>query len=531
MLTCRLSPSSNSPRASGFYRIRGFVNIPLPAKSEAQRSREIKRYGLYVGGKWVDAEPGRLIPVVNPYTGEVWAEIAEASAAQVNMAVTAARRAFDDPGWRQMKPSWRGRLMWKFGEMLEKNADELARLETMCNGKVIRETRAQMGSFSSWFYYFGGLADKIQGEVVPVEMEGIFTYTLREPLGVVAVVAPWNSPLLISVYSLAPAIAAGNTVVLKPSSFAPVSVLRFASLFEEAGFPPGVVNVVTGSGSTAGDALVGHPVVAKVAFTGGTSSGKSVASRAADHLVPTTLELGGKSPNIVFDDADLAHAVDGIVAGIFSAAGQSCVAGSRALVQEGVYEDVVSRLVDRTSRLKLGDPLDEETEVGPLASKDQLTKVSSYIELGKKEGVLLWGGGRPESPALRRGFFVQPTVFKTDNRSRIAREEVFGPVLSLITFQNEDEAVQIANDTEFGLAAGIWTRDLGRAHRVARALQAGTVWINTYRTISYSVPFGGYKQSGYGRENGMDAMREFLQTKSVWVQHTGSMRDPFAMRS
>lgn len=503
----------------------------MTAKTPETEDTKTVRYGLYVGGKWVTPSDARFIGVENPHTGEVWAEVVAASTHDVNQAVLEARRAFDNPPWRGMSGSARGKLMWGFAGLLEQKAEELARLETMCNGKVIRETLAQMKSFSKWFYYFGGMADKIHGEVVPVEMEGMFNYTVREPLGVIAIIAPWNSPLLISVYSLAPALAAGNTVVLKPSTFAPVSVLRFASLFGEAGFPPGVVNVVTGSGSAAGDALVSHPTVAKVAFTGGTTAGKEVARKAAEHLIQTTLELGGKSPNIVFEDADLDQATEGLIAGIFSAAGQSCVAGSRAFVQSTVFDEMVGKIVKRVSNLVIGDPLDPATEMGPLASSEQLRKVSSYVELGKKEGRLLCGGERIDEGKLARGYYFQPTIFKTDNTVTIAREEIFGPVLCVIPFVDEQDAVRLANDTPFGLAAGVWTRDLGKASRMSRALQVGTVWINTYRTISHTTPFGGFKESGYGRENGVEAIKEFTQVKSVWVQHTGKISDPFAMRS
>lgn len=489
------------------------------------------RYGLYIGGKWVIPSNAKYIGVENPHTGKVWAEVVAASTENVNQAVVEAREAFDSPPWGGMKGSARGKLMWRLAGLLEQNAEDLARLETMCNGKVIRETLAQMKSFSKWFYYFGGIADKIHGEVIPVEVEGMFNYTVREPLGVVAIIAPWNSPLLISVYSLAPALAAGNTVVLKPSTFAPISVLRFATLFGEAGFPPGVVNVVTGSGPTAGDALVSHPDVAKVAFTGGTTAGKAVARKAAEHLVQTTLELGGKSPNIVFNDADLDQAADGLIAGIFSAAGQSCVAGSRAFVQTTIFDELVGMIVKKASNLVIGDPLDPATEMGPLASAEQLRKVSSYVELGKKEGMLLCGGERISEGKLAQGYYFQPTIFKTDNAITIAREEIFGPVLCVIPFENEQDVIRMANDTPFGLAAGVWTRDLGRANRMSRALQAGTVWVNTYRTISHTTPFGGFKDSGYGKENSIEAVKEFTQVKSVWVQHTGGISDPFAMRS
>jgi aldehyde dehydrogenase (NAD+) len=384
---------------------------------------------------------------------------------------------------------------------------------------------------AGYCYFFSGLAETILGHTVPSTIPDTFNYTVREPIGVIAAVTPWNSPLQLLMWKLAPALAAGNTMVVKPSEVTPVSTLLLADLIVEAGFPAGVVNVVTGGGAV-GAALTAHEEVDKIAFTGSTAVGKQVAHAAADHLARVSLELGGKSPNIVFADADLDSAVNGVIAGIFAATGQTCLAGSRVLVEDSAYDAFVERLLARTRRIKLGDPLDPATEMGTLACQAQYDKVLRYVEIGVGEGAtLLAGGRRPDSEVLAAGLFVEPTVFgDVRNDMRIAREEVFGPVLSVIPFRDEDDAVRIANDSDYGLGAGVWTRDMARAFRMSERIQAGTVWVNSYRAVSYMSPFGGYKDSGLGRENGIAAIQAYLQTKSVWINTGAPTGNPFTIR-
>jgi aldehyde dehydrogenase (NAD+) len=387
-----------------------------------------------------------------------------------------------------------------------------------------------MAGLPATYEYFAGAADKIEGRTYAPTQPNFFTYSRRQPIGVVAAILPWNSPLYLLASKLGPALAAGCTFVAKPAEQTPVSTLEFAKLVAEAGFPDGVFNVVTGAGQT-GAALARDPGVHKITFTGSTATGTSVMQGAAEHIAEVTLELGGKSPNIVFADADLEAAANGVIAGIFAATGQTCIAGSRLLVHESVRDELVERVAARAATIRLGDPLEMATEMGPIAFAEQLGKVRGYVELGVQEGArLVTGGHEPEEPELRDGYFFQPTVLTgVDNSMRIAREEIFGPVLGAIAFRDEDEAIRIANDTTYGLAAGIWTRDVQRAHRVAHAANAGTVWVNTYRVLAYNVPYGGFNQSGIGRENGLEGLDAYLQTKSVWIELTGQSRDPFKL--
>ncbi|MGH9023707.1 MAG: aldehyde dehydrogenase [Acidimicrobiia bacterium] len=498
---------------------------------EAPRAGELRRYQMLIGGEWVDSKSGATFESVNPYTGEVWATIPFGQAEDVHAAVAAARYAFDEGPWGKMTGTERGRLLRRFAEVLAEHGPDLARIETTDNGKLLREMGGQLSGLPEFYYYFSGAADKIFGETIPSEKPNFFVFTKREPLGVVGAVLPWNSPLFLLTFKLAPALAAGCTFVAKPAEQTSASTLEFAKLFELAGFPPGVFNVVTGDGPTTGRSLVRDPGVNKVAFTGSTETGISVMKDAADHLARVTLELGGKSPNIVFADSEPEVATNGVISGIFAACGQTCIAGSRTFIQRDLHDELVERLADRASTIKLGDPLEADTEMGPVAFKDQLDKIKSYVDIGEEEGAHLYYGGRtPDDPSLQKGYFIQPTIFtQVDNKMRLAQEEIFGPVLSVIPFDTEEEVIRLANDTRFGLASGVWTTDVRRAHRVANAIKSGTVWVNCYRTINYSAPFGGYGMSGMGRENGMESLKEYTQVKTVFIELSGQTRDPFRM--
>lgn len=490
----------------------------------------MQTYDLFINGAWRQPRSGQWLETVNPYSNQPWARIPRANAEDVADAVAAAHAAFTTGPWRQLTATARGAMLHRLGDLIARDAEHLATIEVRDNGKLYAEMLAQLKYLPQWYYYYGGLADKIEGSVVPLDKPGFFTYTRHEPLGVIAAITPWNSPLLLATLKLAPALAAGNTVVLKPSEFTSASALEFAKLIAEAGFPDGVVNVVTGFGAEVGAPLVAHPDVAKIAFTGGEPGGIAAYESAARGLKDMVLELGGKSPNIVFEDAVIDNAVKGAIGGIFAASGQTCIAGSRLLVQDSIHDEFVDKLVAFARTAKLGDPMNADTQVGPVTTPAQHRKILEYIAIAKGEGArCVLGGGVPKN--AHGPWFVEPTIF-TDVRNdmRIAQEEVFGPVLSVIRFRDEAEAVAIANDSLYGLAAGIWTENIGRALRVEQQLRAGTVWINAYRAMSFMMPFGGFKRSGIGRENGMDAIMEYLETKSVWINTTGQTANPFVLR-
>jgi acyl-CoA reductase-like NAD-dependent aldehyde dehydrogenase len=492
----------------------------------------MQRYQLRIAGARRDPAGRAWFDTQNPYTGQAWAEIPRGNAEDVDAAVQAAHQALTTGPWSELTATQRGALMRRLGDLIARDAARLAATEVRDNGKLFAEMAGQLNYIPQWFYYYGGLADKVQGATLPLDKKGYFAFTRHEPVGVVAAITPWNSPLLLLAWKLAPALAAGCTVVVKPSEFTSASTLEFADLFEEAGFPPGVFNVVTGFGHEVGSALVEHPLVAKISFTGSDATGRLINEKAGKLLKHTAMELGGKSPNIVFEDADLEQAAFGAISGIFAATGQTCIAGSRLLVQESVHDAVVEKLLAVARTARMGDPMSPDTQVGPVTTPPQYAKVMEYIAIARSEGATaVLGGGKGDAPECGNGWFVQPTIFTgVRNDMRIAQEEVFGPVLSVIKFKDEADALRIANDVRFGLAAAVWTQDIGRAIRMSERLQAGTVWVNTYRAVSFMAPFGGYKDSGLGRENGIDAVREYLQTKSVWINSGAVTGNPFVMR-
>jgi aldehyde dehydrogenase (NAD+) len=477
----------------------------------------LMRKQLFINGEWRDAAGGKTLEVVNPATEEVIADVASAEPSDVDAAVAAARAAVDGP-WGKLPARERGKLVWKIGEKLIERADDLARLETLHNGKPIFESRhIEVPAAAECFQYFAGWADKIHGETVPVKGHYL-TYTLREPVGVVAAIVPWNFPLLLTAWKVAPALACGNTVIIKPASQTPLTALALAEIAQEVGLPAGVLNVVTGPGSSVGRTIVEHPGIDKIAFTGDTSTGKSIMRGAADTLKKITLELGGKSANIVFPDADLDAAIRGATTGIFYGKGEVCAAGSRLLVDKSIKSAFIDKVAARAQKMTPGDPLDPKTRLGAISSKKQLENDLRYIEIAKKEGAQLVAGGGRADIGTGKGYFLQPTVFDgVTPDMTIAREEIFGPVLAAIEFGDLDEAIARANDSQYGLAAAVWTKDIKKAHYVARKLQAGTVWINTYNVYDTAAPFGGYKQSGFGREMSLHALEHYTQVKSVWV--------------
>lgn len=474
---------------------------------------------MLIRGQWVEAASGKTFNTINPSTGEVLAKVAEGDSEDINRAVAAARKAFEGGSWPKLTPSQRGRLLLKLADLIEQNAEELAQLETLDNGKPIKYSRGgDVPLTADHFRYFAGWATKLEGETIPVSIPNMFTYTLREPVGVVGQIIPWNFPLQMASWKLAPALACGNTVILKPAEQTPLTALRLGELICEAGFPEGVVNIVPGFGETAGAALAAHHDVDKIAFTGSTEVGKKILQASVGNLKKVTLELGGKSPNIIFPDADMKYAVRGSLNAIFFNQGQVCTAGSRLFVQKSVYDQVVSGLTDAASKMKLGQGIDPTTELGPVVSQEQLERVMGYIKTGKREGATSTTGGERAGGDLAQGYFVQPTIFDSvRDDMTIAREEIFGPVVVALPFEEIEEVAARANTSIYGLAAGIWTSDVKKVHKLAAALKAGVIWVNTYNQFDAAAPFGGYKQSGYGREMGHAVLDAYTQIKTVWI--------------
>ena len=490
----------------------------------------MQTYQLYIDGTWRDASDGATMPAINPYNQDVHAMVPVATASDVEDTIAAARRAFNTV-WSKTTPGERAKLLNRAADLLDADAQRMAMLETTDNGKVIRETGTQMGYAARIFRYYAGWADKMHGDVIPLDQKDTLDFAIRVPFGVVACVTAWNSPVAILTNTLPAALAAGNCVICKPSEHASTTTLEMAKICERAGFPAGVVQVVTGAGEV-GAALTSSTGVDKISFTGSAGVGRKIASVAGGNLKPVTMELGGKSPNIIFDDADFDRALVGALAGIFGATGQTCIAGSRLLVQRGIYDRMVEGLAERAAKIVMGDPRLPETEMGTAANEPQFNKILSFIDAAKGDGArLVAGGGRAEGPGLDKGWFVQPTIFAdVRNDMTVAAEEIFGPVLSIIPFVDEDEAVQIANDTPYGLASGIWSENISRCLRMMRSVQSGVVWVNTYRVAAPQAPFGGVKESGFGRVRGEAGILEFTQTKNIFIDFSGEKRDPFAMK-
>lgn len=492
---------------------------------------DMKKYQHFIDGAWSDASDGGTMTSINPANEEPWAEFPAATEDDVNRAVNAATRALHDGPWGRMTATARGRLLGRLATLVRDQAQYLGEVETTDSGKLARETRAQTAYVGDYYDYFAGLADKIEGKTLPIDKPDMHVYTTRVPIGVVAAVVPWNAQMFLTATKLGPALAAGNTVVLKASEEAPAAMFEFARVAEEAGFPPGVVNVISGRGEPCGRALTGHPGVARVAFTGGPETASRVIANTANNFAVVSLELGGKSPILVFDDADIEGAVNGLIAGNFGASGQSCVAGSRVFIQQGIYDEVLAEVASRARNIVIGDPLDDATQVGPLATRAQVDRISAAMEEVASQGASIrYGGHRPAS--FDRGYYWTPTIVECPNQDvTTVRNEMFGPVMSALRFRTEDEAIALANDTRFGLGSGVFTENLARAHRVSAGIRSGIVWVNTYRAISPIAPFGGFGLSGYGREAGMDSIEDYTRSKTTWINMSSEpMANPFIMR-
>ncbi len=491
----------------------------------------MKKYQQFIDGVWCDASDGGTLTTVNPANEEIWAEFPAATEADVNRAVAAARRALYAGPWASMTATARGRLLRRLADLVREHAAHLGEIETIDSGKLARETRSQTAYVGDYYEYYAGLADKIEGKTLPIDKPDMHVYTTRVPIGVVAAVVPWNAQMFLSATKLGPALAAGNTVVLKASEEAPATMYEFARLVEEAGFPPGVVNVISGRGEPCGRALTAHPDVARVAFTGGPETAARVITNTANNFAVVSLELGGKSPILVFDDADIEGAVNGIIAGNFGASGQSCVAGSRVFIQAGIYDEILAELERRAGQIVVGDPLDDATQVGPLATSAQVERITSAMTSVVSEGAAIrHGGARP--PQFERGYYFQPTIVECpDQGVTTVRKEMFGPVMSTLRFATEEEGIALANDSRFGLGAGVFTGNVARAHRVSAKIRSGIVWVNTYRAISPIAPFGGFGMSGYGREAGVDSIEDYTRSKTTWINLSAEpMANPFVMR-
>jgi (Z)-2-((N-methylformamido)methylene)-5-hydroxybutyrolactone dehydrogenase len=491
---------------------------------------DIKSYQMLINGDWVDASDGGTFDSVNPTTGEIWSRVPEATEADVNRAVETAHHAFTKGPWAKMTPTERGKCLRKLGDLLADQSEGLGRTESVDTGKMLKETRWQAKYIAEFFHFFAGCADKVSGETLPIDKPDMFVFTKREPLGVVAAVVPWNSQLFLVAVKLGPALAAGNTVVLKASEHASAAMLEFGKLIEEAGIPPGVVNIVTGHGEPCGRALTGHPLVARVSFTGGPNAARHVLENVKRNFAEVSLELGGKSPFIVFDDANIESAVNASIAGIFGATGQSCVAGSRLYLHEDIADEFLEKMTTLTRQIVIGDPLAEETQMGPLCTQGQLENIQREVAHAQEQGGKILAGGK--QPDGMGGLFYEPTIIECPRQDlRIVDTELFGPVLSVQRFKTEQEVLELANDSEHGLAAGIFTKDSARSMRMAGAVEAGIVWVNTYRVVSPIAEFGGVKGSGYGRESGFQAIYDYTRPKTIWVNTSDEpISNPFVMR-
>ena len=486
-------------------------------------------YQLFIDGAWVDGAEGQMMASENPATGEDWATFACAAPADVDRAIAAARRVLEDPAWRDMTQTRRGKLLYRLADLIEEHAQEIGRVETTDSGKLLAETAMQSAYVGDYYRYYAGLADKIEGAVLPIDKLDMHVFTRREPIGVVVAIVPWNAQMFLTATKLGPALAAGCSVVLKASEVAPAPMLEFARLIEAAGFPPGVVSVITGDAENCAIPLTRHPDVDRIAFTGGPETARHVVRNSAENFAVTTLELGGKSPILVFDDADLDGAANGLIAGNFGASGQSCVAGSRGLVQRSIFDDLVSRIEKKMQGITIGDPLESDTQIGPLCTAAQVEKIEATLDAARSGGARIrFGGAKIDRP----GNYMAPTLVECpDTGIETLKTEMFGPVMSLLPFDTEEEAVAIANATPFGLGSGVFTRNVARAHRVSSRLKAGICWVNTYRAVSPIAPFGGYDQSGYGREAGIDAVLDYTRTKTTWISTSDTpMANPFVMR-